>query len=151
MKKRSNILTRQDQKEVRTIFKDILDLKNNWNQYNADSFDPKFVHEIQKNVLRLQYRPDCIVPTANDSIQIEYSCEECNNQEIYLEIEFFTNHHIKMFYTIIDKGNNSQHILVKKEIESIQRDDYEKINRYAKTIKELAEENEAKNVKSISN
>ncbi len=105
----------------------------------------------QKNVLRLQYRPDCIVPTANDSIQIEYSCEECNNQEIYLEIEFFTNHHIKMFYTIIDKGNNSQHILVKKEIESIQRDDYEKINRYAKTIKELAEENEAKNVKSISN
>lgn len=154
IKKRSNIVTRQDQKEVRAIFKNILDLKNNWNQYNADSFDQAFVYEVQKQVLHLQYKPDYIVPTANDSIQVEYSCEGYCDLGIYLELEFLKNNHVKYLLASFDEANHSMHILHTENIESLQPEKYEQINRWARVIKSIQEDyikGKTSNAESISN
>lgn len=147
-------MTRQDQKEVRAIFKDILNLKNNWNQYNADSFDQAFIYEVQKQALHLQYKPDYIVPTANDSIQVECSCERYCDLGIYLELEFLKNNHVKYLLASLDETNNSMHIFHTKNIESLQPEKYKQINRWARVIKSIQEDHvkgKTSNVESISN
>ena len=43
----------------------------NWNEYDADSFDPSLIQKVTGIVARLDIQPE-IFPTAADSIQLEY-------------------------------------------------------------------------------
>ena len=65
-----------------------LQLKDNWNDYGAKSFERDLINKCATlvNSLALHYQPD-IFPTGRNSIQFEY--EKADGS--YLEIEIYTD------------------------------------------------------------
>lgn len=61
-------------------------LKKGWNGYDADPIDIRAIEHATAIVSKLEKQPE-IFPTANDSVQIEYSTEKG-----YLEFEIFEDH-----------------------------------------------------------
>ena len=73
--------------------------KKNWNLYNADPI-PKSIYKIaKKNILRLEYQPMYINPTANNSIQFEWE-----NKYSYIEFEI-TKRNVKVFILLTEDVN----------------------------------------------
>ena len=73
--------------------------KKNWNLYNADPI-PKSIYKIaKKNILRLEYQPMYINPTANNSIQFEWE-----NKYSYIEFEI-TKRNVKVFILLTEDIN----------------------------------------------
>ena len=73
--------------------------KKNWNLYNADPI-PKSIYKIaKKNILRLEYQPMYINPTACDSIQFEWE-----NKYSYIEFEI-TQRSVKVFILLTEDVN----------------------------------------------
>ena len=70
-------------RDLDSLFDSIKELKDNWNGYGAKSFNPLFVEKCRGIIKELNDSP-FVVPTANNSIQIEYT-----NNHGYLEIEIF--------------------------------------------------------------
>ena len=132
-------MTRQDQKEVIAIFKDILNLKDNWNQYGAMAFNSNFVYAIQEIVLNFKNKPDNIVPTGRESIQIEYGYKE----DLYLELNFYQDNNLVIFLNYLDAAQNSHYVYLKKGGQIIPKD-HIIINGISDMIKEL-KNNDARN------
>lgn len=66
-----------------------LKLKKGWNSYDADPFDESLINKVRNIINNLTQHP-FIIPTARDSIQLEY--EYINkNKRYYLEFEIFRN------------------------------------------------------------
>ena len=73
--------------------------KKNWNLYNADPI-PKSLYKIAKKIiLRLEYQPMYINPTANNSIQFEWE-----NKYNYIEFEI-TQRSVKIFIFLTEDVN----------------------------------------------
>ena len=73
--------------------------KKNWNLYNADPI-PKSIYKIAKKIiLRLEYQPMYINPTANNSIQFEWE-----NKYNYIEFEI-TQRSVKVFIFLTEDVN----------------------------------------------
>ena len=61
-------------------------LEKGWNGYDADPIDIQVIERAIAIVSKLEKQPE-IFPTANDSVQLEYSTEKG-----YLEFEIFRDH-----------------------------------------------------------
>ena len=73
--------------------------KKNWNLYNADPI-PKSIYKIAKKIiLRLEYQPMYINPTANNSIQFEWE-----NKYSYIEFEI-SQRSVKVFILLTEDVN----------------------------------------------
>ena len=73
--------------------------KKNWNLYNADPI-PKSLYKIAKKIiLRLEYQPMYINPTANNSIQFEWE-----NKYSYIEFEI-SQRSVKVFILLTEDVN----------------------------------------------
>ena len=125
-------MNNQQKKEVKDIFKDISSLENNWNQYGATAFNPTFISCIQDIILSFKNKPDDIVPTGRESIQIEYSYKE----DLYLELNFYQNNDLIIFLSYLDAAKKPHYVYLKKGGQIAQRD-YIIINGISDIIKEF--------------
>lgn len=68
-----------------------LKLRKNWNQYDSDPFNKLLIKKVRNIINNLIYQP-FILPTARDSIQLEYECvDRDKGKRYYLEFEVFIN------------------------------------------------------------
>ena len=122
----------QQKQEIKTIFKDISNLEDNWNQYGATPFNSTFVSHIQDIVLSFKNKPDDITPTGRESIQIEYGYKE----DLYLELNFYQNNDLVIFLNYLDAAKNPHYVYLKKGGQ-ITPKDYIITNGISDIIKEL--------------
>lgn len=79
----------------------------NWNGYGAEPFSKKLIIRTINLIQLFPYhQPNNIVPTANDSIQLEY--HKANGE--YLEFEVFADRDIHMFKVNADATEESRDI-----------------------------------------
>lgn len=71
---------------------EIKNLRDNWNGNGAPAFSNELIERVKRITKNLISTPD-ILPTAEDSIQLEYE----NSSDEYLEIEIFENGQIRLF------------------------------------------------------
>ena len=74
---------------------EISQLKEDWNGYNAKSFQSSLIKKCRRILQTLDYIPN-IFPTGRNSIQFEYELEDRS----YLEFEIYSD---KITYLIIPK------------------------------------------------
>ena len=84
-------MTKQEVKYCEEALKSISELEENWNFYGAKPFKSEFLSQVEKIFLRLNYKPDKILPTGRESIQLEYYRYSNSSREIYLEFEIYEN------------------------------------------------------------
>ena len=84
-------MTKQELNYCEEALRIISELDENWNLYGAKPFKPEFLTQIGKIFPRLNYRPDKILPTGRQTVQLEYYLYPNSNREIYLEFEIYEN------------------------------------------------------------
>ena len=100
--------------DIDIVFDDILALKDNWNDNDAEAFEPDFVSRVRDLSKKLKKEP-FVAPTACNSIQLEYE-----NENGYLEFEIFED----CIYIFQCNNENS---CVSEKLDTF---DIEKLNEY---------------------
>lgn len=80
----------------------IKNLKQNWDGYNADPFNPEFCDTTCELIKKLPKLPGAIFPTAADSIQVEYHSYQLRFGYTYIELNFHSDGHIS---ALVSQGN----------------------------------------------
>lgn len=83
-------MNKQKVENIKRIL-DFAKLEKNWNNNNADKFDPKLIEKCLLLISNIPLQPK-VFPTACNSIQFEY-----RNENEYLEFEIFLDR-ITMFH-----------------------------------------------------
>ena len=84
-------MTKQELTYCEEALRFISELDENWNLYGAKPFKPEFLSQVEKIFPRLNYRPDKILPTGRQTIQLEYYLYSNSKKENYLEFEIYEN------------------------------------------------------------
>ena len=84
-------MTKQELKYCEETLRLISELEENWNLYDAKPFKPEFLAQVEKIFPRLNYKPDKILPTGRQTVQLEYYLYSNTTREIYLEFEIYEN------------------------------------------------------------
>lgn len=84
----------------------IAQLEYDWNENEAEAFSQAHVNEARELASQLAPAPDFILPTARNSIQMEYDLENGG----YLELELFEDGTLQKFTFTQEDGTNKEQI-----------------------------------------